>query len=1306
MSSPANLRLVLPMLAGNSRKQTSASSAARSVSKTSWRRPSTAGAKKVVPVVDDVHTVHKRMSCPLLIVSLSLCTACARDSAPTHILASTHSSHRPHPDFPPSSPPFFHNLPVQATMGDYGEPFDVKTEQSVSPDPSTPLSDPTASLRPIQFGRPSTSTGPSTIYRFGSDPPTPAPSFTPDSFAARFALPPPDDLDESLGQATNRLIRRRSSKGTSSPPFVPVCLPSDMLMIQISMRPVPCIMLGLECTFLGPSRKRGPPKGYIDAIEARLHQAEALLGIILAASEGISPDSQGGSGGGRDTRTGPYGRPEALEDKRDMRAFSLINDFRKDPLASDIIDRIDHSSYGVRGRGLGVHATTASSTVGKSKASTRSNTVSHQTSGAASPAGGEPLFASTHPSLEWQDSVLAIVMQSQQMMPHTGSGGDDGRRPDAATDRERRGSWSAFSPESRIAFSPNLMHGTSFSAYQSNSASASASEGSASPAPGNKRRKLNINEYERPTTLDERRNTLPYARLTDTQQSVRRNIRLMKLHAQDLRPIWQNARYGEAMHRVRFSGSNLSDFDGRQYARTPESPVSPTRDVLTSSLHVRPDPLARLSNATKPDVFRRHSADALLDANKSPTSAGSYDGVGNVLAALGELSLNEEEQVRYHSRASGLYLLGARDRFDRRNEGGIWRFPKGRLWPPLPANRLDFSRPQLRTEEELWSRVPTGQRLDHLLDLYFTHVQPSFPIIPKHAFLEACKQRETPPQSPGDRPSCARRPRQDHLLLLLAVCALAARYVDPIPPSRYGSPSSGIPEMWDAGDEYMADAKLALDLCYLNPRVATCQALLLLAYREVGLGSTTNAWIYSGTAIRMAQDLGMHRNADDWVRPGLGGQLFSDAELMERRRVWYGCVYMDKYVATYIGRPVAILERDFDTPLPNLDEQEEFEDAGLYSSMACGGQTNVPPVPGRILSCFVMAVTLSNIMSMIIQHIYAVRPGPVFQNEVMHLESLLEKWLSNLPPHLRREPGQPHQIVPLPHVLVLHMQYWCAVLLLHRLFIHADAKSPLSDTSTERSLEFCTTATNRITSLTALYMEHYPIQRCPVFMNCYLFSASVMHVTLLAMNPDDSQSRSGLVQCMDAFNKMEIMWPSAGRCYELLRGAKITVPAGPGSQTSKGRSQRTSPLTIDDIYRTNATDDSDFRSSFTGTGNPVYIGGDEAYSSPVLPTAPVTTAPNFERWSPSIAPFVSTSMLPQLYSTGLVDERGATASHATNRAQQSNVARLPYWQDYPPFPQQLGFEYSDSPLATNTDDTPQPTAQMYVPDQQYNAYNA
>jgi hypothetical protein len=40
--------------------------------------------------------------------------------------------------------------------------------------------------------------------------------------------------------------------------------------------------------------------------------------------------------------------------------------------------------------------------------------------------------------------------------------------------------------------------------------------------------------------------------------------------------------------------------------------------------------------------------------------------------AVGQLSLNEDAQVRYHGKASGLHLLGQKPRVDRRNEGGIW----------------------------------------------------------------------------------------------------------------------------------------------------------------------------------------------------------------------------------------------------------------------------------------------------------------------------------------------------------------------------------------------------------------------------------------------------------------------------------------------------------------------------------------------------------------------------------------------------------------------------------------------------------
>lgn len=40
--------------------------------------------------------------------------------------------------------------------------------------------------------------------------------------------------------------------------------------------------------------------------------------------------------------------------------------------------------------------------------------------------------------------------------------------------------------------------------------------------------------------------------------------------------------------------------------------------------------------------------------------------------AMGQLSLDDNAEVRYHGKASGLHLLGPALRNDTRQEGGVW----------------------------------------------------------------------------------------------------------------------------------------------------------------------------------------------------------------------------------------------------------------------------------------------------------------------------------------------------------------------------------------------------------------------------------------------------------------------------------------------------------------------------------------------------------------------------------------------------------------------------------------------------------
>lgn len=84
-----------------------------------------------------------------------------------------------------------------------------------------------------------------------------------------------------------------------------------------------CTFLGMQILFTrprilsylvqGPSYKRGPPKGYIHAIEQRWHQVESLLGAILQCP--------------------------------DARVQEFVNDLKQDELAREIIDRVDMGPY-------------------------------------------------------------------------------------------------------------------------------------------------------------------------------------------------------------------------------------------------------------------------------------------------------------------------------------------------------------------------------------------------------------------------------------------------------------------------------------------------------------------------------------------------------------------------------------------------------------------------------------------------------------------------------------------------------------------------------------------------------------------------------------------------------------------------------------------------------------------------------------------------------------------------------------------------------------------------------------------------
>lgn len=202
------------------------------------------------------------------------------------------------------------------------------------------------------------------------------------------------------------------------------------------------------------------------------------------------------------------------------------------------------------------------------------------------------------------------------------------------------------------------------------------------------------------------------------------------------------------------------------------------------------------------------------------------------------------------------------------------------------------------------------------------------------------------------------------------------------------------------------------------------------------------------------------------------------------------------------------------------------------------------------------------------------------------------------------------------------------------------------------------------------------------------------------MYPDDPQGQRGLDKCLDMLKRMSVLWPSAWRALELFTGVKAQLERPSElpslrSVVSEPRHKRAAedPVGVEDV---------------TVTERSRAVAQDHAYRQPASAPYPVVSnasqapgqgqsshgppppshaqqnyslsldmpqgsgsyiqQPSYDRWaadSSALSNFpatISTSVLPQTYSTGLVDERmGSGLGRGSDRQSQ----RYPqYWNDY------------------------------------------
>lgn len=261
--------------------------------------------------------------------------------------------------------------------------------------------------------------------------------------------------------------------------------------------------------------------------------------------------------------------------------------------------------------------------------------------------------------------------------------------------------------------------------------------------------------------------------------------------------------------------------------------------------------------------------------------------------------------------------------------------------------------------------------IQELVNAYFQEIAPMLPIVTQAEFLS----NPSPPS-----------------VLLYSMCLVAA--------ARRQVPQNVFDSI-----RYILNSIIKAEDVLSTATIANVQALLILSmvadsHSQYVPNALSALWIRLGTAIRMAQDLGLHR----------AESVKQNIEL--RRRLWGACVICDRWTSLTYGHPFMIDVQDCDARLPSSGDPND-----LYMDEL---------------------VRLSIILGRVLKTIYS-PSGLMLTTDAMLAELLadLESWKVSLPESLEyRGPETPR------NAGLLHLLYSCVCMMFWRVFMRISYTCP------------------------------------------------------------------------------------------------------------------------------------------------------------------------------------------------------------------------------------------------------------------------
>ncbi|RAK86342.1 hypothetical protein BO79DRAFT_153862 [Aspergillus costaricaensis CBS 115574] len=370
----------------------------------------------------------------------------------------------------------------------------------------------------------------------------------------------------------------------------------------------------------------------------------------------------------------------------------------------------------------------------------------------------------------------------------------------------------------------------------------------------------------------------------------------------------------------------------------------------------------------------------------SPARSTSQYPTDSVNAMMGAVEDERPTQGFFGSSSAASFIRQIKTAIDKKVSSPNRHTSDSILGVGPPPSLMATKKPRLSTVPNYV--LPPRKTADSLMGVYWEFAFPLYPLVDSLQLRREYEMIWTGEALQSD----------ENMLMCTVnvIFALACQLADFIPPE----------EREASADAFFTRAKDLLQFNLWNTgSAALIQCLLLMAQYLQSTDSAHQCWIVTGLAIRNAQGLGLHL-------PQTIARLHNPQEQQLARKIWHGCVLMDRVISMTFGRPAMISKASCGSvPLPATVDEE-------YIPAVSGSEVTQPADRPSVMAFYAKSLELYEILNDILLSLYSPTtdesPENIYdyyfnkeanqgERTIFELDRALTKWSRSLPSHLRGE---------------------------------------------------------------------------------------------------------------------------------------------------------------------------------------------------------------------------------------------------------------------------------------------------------------